>query len=596
MILSIALPTLVIYITVLGLMFAYMRAINREEVERNMVRLAANYAARFDGAFREVAAIADATASFMERVPDLAEDKLFAQLQANVELNPLVYGSAMAFDPTRVESSDLYCPYVWRDDGGMQRMNIGRGDINWYEEERWQWWHSVRATGAPVWTDPYYDAGAGEALMVTYSAPFSDADGFRGVTTIDVEVEKLRQQVGRSIVGDTRFVILTSDGQYVYRRIQSEIMSGRSIFDIAADMGRTDIAEAARVIVGGETGLTELAGWADDPPPGWEEWTEPQWVSYAPIPSTGWVFASALPERVALAPVRSRMQTAAAALTATLVLIVVGILMVSRRLTRPIGELDAGVARIATGDLDHRVSVNSNDEIGSLAESVNLMAADLKDHTERFARQRSESREAMIFAMAKLSESRDDDTGKHLERICLYTEILAAELSKTHPDIDDNWVHAIAVTAALHDIGKVGIPDGVLKKPGKLTDEEYTVMKSHTEIGGETLLAVREQWAEDAFLTTAAQIALGHHERWDGTGYPRGLSGEEIAFAARLVAVADVYDALTSKRCYHEAMPHEKARSIIVEGSGKHFDPTVVAAFLAVEEDFRETADRHRGQ
>jgi putative two-component system response regulator len=268
----------------------------------------------------------------------------------------------------------------------------------------------------------------------------------------------------------------------------------------------------------------------------------------------------------------------------------------SRRLSRPLGELDQAVGRIATGDLDHRISLDTGDEIGSLAGSVNQMAADLKDYTEKFARQRSQSREAMIFAMAKLAESKDDDTGKHLERICIYTELLAAELSKTHDDIDDNWVHAIAVTAALHDIGKVGIPDAILKKPGKLTDDEYTVMRTHAEIGGDTLLAVRDQWTEDAFLATAADIAMDHHERWDGRGYPRGVSGEEIAFAARIVAVADVYDALTSKRCYKEAMPHDKAKAIIEEGGGEHFDPVVVEAFLTIEEDFHRTAEEHAEQ
>ena len=140
----------------------------------------------------------------------------------------------------------------------------------------------------------------------------------------------------------------------------------------------------------------------------------------------------------------------------------------------------------------------------------------------------------------------------------------------------------MTVTAALHDIGKVGIPDAVLKKPGKLTDEERKIMNSHTTIGGDTLIAVRQQWEQDEFLRTAAEIALAHHEKWDGSGYPYGRSGDTIGLSARIVAVADVYDALTSERVYKKAMPHEKAKGIIVEGSGAHFDPLVVEAFLAV--------------
>ena len=429
--------------------------------------------------------------------------------------------------------------------------------------------------------------------MVTYSAPFTRDGEFRGVTTVDIEVNDVRDAVGRSILGDIPFVILSADGQYVYRYSQAEIMSGVSVIDLAQDAGRPDLAAAARIVVSGEPGVVELPGWGDNPPPAWERWTETMWVSFAPIRSTNWFFAYPLPERVALASVRSRMGQAAVGLGATLALIVACILYMSRRLSRPIGELDQAVERIATGDLDHRVELDTGDEIGSLADSVNQMAADLKDYTEKFARQRSQSREAMIFAMAKLAESKDDDTGKHLERICIYTEMLATELSKTHDDIDDNWVHAIAVTAALHDIGKVGIPDAILKKPGKLDDQEYTVMRTHTEIGGDTLLAVREQWTEDAFLSTAADIAMDHHERWDGRGYPRGISGEEIAFAARIVSVADVYDALTSKRCYKDAMPHDQAKAIIEEGAGQHFDPVVVEAFLTIEEDFQRTAKEH---
>jgi response regulator RpfG family c-di-GMP phosphodiesterase len=163
-------------------------------------------------------------------------------------------------------------------------------------------------------------------------------------------------------------------------------------------------------------------------------------------------------------------------------------------------------------------------------------------------------------------------------------------LSKNDPELDEKWINTVSTTAALHDIGKVGIPDAVLLKPGRLTDEERNIMKYHPAIGGDALLEMRDHWGASSFLARAIEITLGHHEKWDGSGYPFGIAGKAIALAARLVALADVYDALTCKRIYKEPMPHEKVRQIIIEESGKHFDPRVVEAFLATEDQFQTVA------
>jgi putative two-component system response regulator len=163
----------------------------------------------------------------------------------------------------------------------------------------------------------------------------------------------------------------------------------------------------------------------------------------------------------------------------------------------------------------------------------------------------------------------------------------------------------IFLTSPLHDIGKVGIPDSVLLKPGRLSDREFSMMKQHTLIGAETLSAALRQHPDAGFLRMARDIALTHHERWDGTGYPQGLAGEAIPLCGRIVALADVYDALTTKRVYKESFTHDVARSIILDESGTHFDPDVVEAFLATEEAFleihksfadsRQTAERGGG-
>jgi len=205
-----------------------------------------------------------------------------------------------------------------------------------------------------------------------------------------------------------------------------------------------------------------------------------------------------------------------------------------------------------------------------------------------------ESRDLLIFSLAKLAESRDADTGAHLDRIRQYCRMLAEYLSTTDKYsgiVDGEYVRMIYLTSPLHDIGKVGIPDHILKKPGKLTDDEFTIMKTHAAIGGRTLDAVAELRPDVGFLQMARDIAWAHHEKYDGTGYPRGLAGEAIPLAARILGLADVYDALTTKRVYKPAFSHETARAILVEGSGKHFDPHLVQAFLAVEDAFISTCE-----
>lgn len=206
-----------------------------------------------------------------------------------------------------------------------------------------------------------------------------------------------------------------------------------------------------------------------------------------------------------------------------------------------------------------------------------------------------ETRELVIFSMAKLAESRDPETGRHLERVQCYSRLLAERLatsSEYASEVDPEFIRLVYQTSPLHDIGKVGIPDSVLLKPGRLTDDEFAVMKKHTLIGAATLDAALEQNPQARFLQIGRDIARHHHERFDGRGYPDGLRGTEIPLAARIVAVADVYDALTSRRAYKEAYEHLVARGIIEGEAGTHFDPVVVQAFLDIEQAFIETAQR----
>ena len=201
-----------------------------------------------------------------------------------------------------------------------------------------------------------------------------------------------------------------------------------------------------------------------------------------------------------------------------------------------------------------------------------------------------------IHALTALVESRDQETGGHILRTQHYVRALALQMrsdSRYLCALDDRVVDLVCKASPLHDIGKVAIPDAVLLKPAKLTPQEFEVMKTHTAIGRDALISAAGDPANTTeFLRYAIEIAGGHHERWDGSGYPHGLKGEAIPLSARLMALADVYDALRCVRIYKAAMSHARAREIILEGRGRQFDPGVVDAFVRCEVHFAEIADR----
>jgi putative two-component system response regulator len=205
-----------------------------------------------------------------------------------------------------------------------------------------------------------------------------------------------------------------------------------------------------------------------------------------------------------------------------------------------------------------------------------------------------ETQDVTIYALAKLAERRDSDTGAHLERVPAYCQVLGDGMLKSgrFPQVNASFVRLLFQTSPLHDIGKVSVPDAILLKPGKLSPAEFDIMKMHTTCGADTLAAAARQRPRAAYLEMARAIALSHHEKWDGSGYPEGLAGEEIPLAARVVAVADVYDALTSRRAYKEPFDHATAHGILVEGAGQHFDPQIIEVFRDVSLQFNAIRDR----
>jgi len=206
---------------------------------------------------------------------------------------------------------------------------------------------------------------------------------------------------------------------------------------------------------------------------------------------------------------------------------------------------------------------------------------------------RQETQEELILALAKLAEYRSDETGFHLERVQRYCRILAMDLCENCPELQIHiqFAEEIARVSPLHDIGKVAIPDNILHKPGKLTDAEFEIMKTHAAIGGQIL---KDIYAKNGspYLKVAYEVAMYHHERFNGKGYPQGLKGEEIPIAARIMALADIYDAMATKRCYKKPFPHEVIKKIILEERGQQLDPIVVDAFLRQEDIWLTVRDR----
>ncbi|HCB93007.1 MAG TPA: hypothetical protein DEP57_04240 [Selenomonas sp.] len=222
-------------------------------------------------------------------------------------------------------------------------------------------------------------------------------------------------------------------------------------------------------------------------------------------------------------------------------------------------------------------------------DSVRYMT-DIKNKNETIAKMQT----ALIMTLADMVERRDKNTGHHIRKTAAYVKIIADGMKESgiYEDIlTDDFIHNMVESAPLHDVGKITIPDAILNKPGKLTEEEFDLMKSHAAAGGKIIGSLIDTVPDSDYLYEARNLATYHHERWDGTGYPSGLAGEDIPLSSRIMAVADVFDALISTRSYKKGFPYEKALAIIKAESGTHFDPQVVAAFFAVKDKILEVAD-----
>lgn len=258
------------------------------------------------------------------------------------------------------------------------------------------------------------------------------------------------------------------------------------------------------------------------------------------------------------------------------------------------GSVDDKIKGFQAGGVDYITKPFHPEEVQvRIKTHINLSTfkskIEYKKLIEKQVREVAEAQQATIFALAKLAEQRDEDTGGHLERVCAYCKLLAQQLSMESPyadQISEEFIECIQHASPLHDIGKIAIPDSILLKPGKLSQQEFESMKSHTITGAENMQYVFNKYPENSFIGMGIEIALYHHERWDGNGYPDGLIGRNIPLSARIMAVADCYDALRSDRCYRKGFDHETVKRMLVEEDGTHFDPEIIKAFLIIEDKF----------
>lgn len=244
-----------------------------------------------------------------------------------------------------------------------------------------------------------------------------------------------------------------------------------------------------------------------------------------------------------------------------------------------------------------KLDIRTGDEVENLYRSFVKMTRD-SVHFMKDIRKKNETiakmQNALILTMADMVERRDENTGQHIKKTAAYTKIIMESMKRKgiYKDaLTDEFVENVVNSAPLHDVGKINVPDAILNKPGKLTDEEFAIMKTHTTAGGKIIGGLIETVPDSEYLYEAKNLATYHHEKWNGKGYPTGLAGEEIPLSARIMAVADVFDALVSNRSYKKGFPYEKAFAIIREDSGTHFDPLIVEAFFAAQDEVVKVAD-----
>ncbi len=383
LIVSIVLPLLLISSVVMWFTLGVLYSNAKTRLHREATDLARNQAAQLDGKFQALAQIAKSAAAYLEISPQLSEQQIYDLLRANLAQNPLAYGSAIAFEPHQYKADiALYSPYVYRDGDTIRAIDIAADSYD-YSSGGWEWYSRPRLFGHPVWTEPFYDEGAGNILMVTYSVPFYVDNKFRGVVTVDVELEALQQQIGLENMSGRSFVIVSTAGNFISHPNPDFIMS-ESIQSRAKKINSPEYLNFIDQVLQNKAGIQELHGVTLG---GMKKDTS-TWIFYAPIKSTGWSFSTAVPEDEMTRDIRAQLAKGLFGTCIILGLVIVCVLMVSTNLTRPISKLAKAVSRVGAGELDSKVKdITSRDEIGQLATGFNSMLDELNKNIKSLGRE-----------------------------------------------------------------------------------------------------------------------------------------------------------------------------------------------------------------
>lgn len=412
MILFIGLPTVAIYTAALIWVLKFAKHQVVETGERQMEHMAKIAAARFDEYISKPARVADTTARFIQRVPNLQESQIYGLLKSNVSMNDRVYGAAMAFEPgTYRDVEGLFSPYVYRDKEkgrGYIEMNIDEEAYDWYGDETTEWWHRPKNEGKGIWTAPYFDEGAGNIIMTTYSVPFTRHDNFWGVTTVDIDLETLQQEIGDTIAEGHVFFIIAPNGQFVYSPYEDETM--HATIDDALDVeGTPHLRDQAYEMLNGSTGVILLDNFMG---------LDQVFIAHAPIPSTGWTFFITADSAELMADFHERKGIFGSAFAMALILTIATIYLSSGRVARPITNLRGKVLQIADGAEDVPLDdIRTHDEIQELAGAFATMQRKVADREAKLETAREttlsdlleSAPDAMIIVDSKGAISRSND-------------------------------------------------------------------------------------------------------------------------------------------------------------------------------------------
>ncbi len=386
MVLFVGLPAIAIFLTAALWIVGYADRQAHRIQEAEMAKEAATFAARFDEYLGKASRVADMTARSIAYFPNLLDNQVYGLLRGNVKLNRRIYGAAMAFEPGKeprdvAKESRLHSPYVFenRERDGLSEMNITEAEYDWYNDPQWEWWHRPKTEKKGIWTDPYFDEGAGNILMFTYAVPFKMGGEFAGVTTVDIDLERLHDDIRESLPDIGDFVIIKDTGEYIFVDDPDKIMS-ETIWESLENRGRSDLIPEVKEMLSGTKGELTIDGLFAN---------ERIMVSYAPIPSTGWTFMTFRSEADALADFHAR-RTGIIAFFLIAAMVMLGtVLFMSGQVAKPIRSLRGKVLRIAEGEPDVTVSdIKTRDEIGELAGAFNAMQEKVTDRETKLAHAR----------------------------------------------------------------------------------------------------------------------------------------------------------------------------------------------------------------